>query len=67
MPVQVVITMNENGSVSINGPFDNKVLMLGLLETGKAAYLDFINQKARETRIVPATMIPPSDLIKGDS
>lgn len=39
---QLTVTLNANGSVSISGPINNKILCYGLLEAGRAALDDYI-------------------------
>jgi hypothetical protein len=51
------ITINENGSVSVNGPIDDKMLCYALLELARDAVKDF--QKP-EPKIQPAA---PSDIV----
>jgi len=40
------IVLNANGSVSINGPINNKILAYGMLEAGRAALDDYVPQGA---------------------
>jgi hypothetical protein len=39
---QMVITLNANGSVTIAGPINNKLLSYGLLESARKALDDFV-------------------------
>jgi len=41
----LTIVLNANGSVSINGPINNKLLAYGLLEAGRKALDDYIPQE----------------------
>lgn len=52
-PIQLVVTLNPGtGKVAINGPIDNQVLCLGMLEAGKAALLDYAKRpKAEQPRV----------------
>lgn len=47
---QLVITMNVNGQVAVNGPVQDRILCLGMLELAKLAVLNY--QPA--PKIVPA-------------
>lgn len=52
----LAITINENGSVSVNGPLDDKMLCYALLGCAQDAVRDF---KKPEPKIQPAA---PADL-----
>ena len=58
MAVQLIISMDDNGQVGVNGPIDNQVLAYGLLMIAHNAIYDYHKQK--ENRITPATLIPPT-------
>jgi len=47
----MTITLNANGSVSINGPINNKILCYGLLEAARKALDDYIPQDRPEILI----------------
>jgi hypothetical protein len=47
-PPQITVTLNPNGSVSISGPINNKILCYGLLEAGRKALDDYVPQAAPE-------------------
>jgi len=42
---QITITLNPNGSVTISGAINNKILAYGLLEAGRAALDDYVPQQ----------------------
>ncbi len=42
MPIQFVIQRNDDGSVSVSGPIEDKTLAYGLLECAKDAIRDFV-------------------------
>lgn len=52
--VQMIISMDETGQVEVNGPIENKVVALGLLEVAKDAIIKFHDKSSDERRIVPA-------------
>jgi hypothetical protein len=40
--IQLLITMDKTGQVIVNGPVDQKMLCLGLLEMAKIAVTNFV-------------------------
>lgn len=56
-PIQIVIAMTPDGQVSVNGPLENKVLMLGLLEIAKDLAL---KHKQEEAPRVIRPMVAPT-------
>ena len=50
---QLVITLNQNGTVTINGPINNKILSYGLLESARKALDDFVPNQPPEI-VVPS-------------
>ena len=62
--IEVTITYDETtGRLGINGPFQNKMLMYGLLEMAKEAVAT-VGKGAQEQRIAPATIMPNPDFFK---
>jgi hypothetical protein len=59
--IQLVISMDETGSVNVNGPIQNLLLCYGLLEMAKVAINDHAKQNQR--LVQPVTLgvpgIPP--------
>ena len=53
MKMELVISMDERGNVSVSGPIENMVVCFGLLEVAKDAVRNFSAQSQK--RIVPAT------------
>ena len=47
------IALNANGSVSISGPINNKILCYGLLEAGRAALDDYVPQEQPGIVLLP--------------
>ncbi len=56
--IEIRIMMEEDGRVQFGANIQNTLQILGLLEMGKQAYLTSLQQA--ESRIVPATMVPPN-------
>jgi hypothetical protein len=57
--IRMVIDFDErNGQVTVNGPIDNKLLALGLLELARKAVWDFGPAKA--AGILLARGLPPA-------
>ncbi len=54
--VQLVITMEENGHINVNGPIENKILCFGLLKIVEKIIMDFQPPKV----IVPNIVVPNS-------
>lgn len=50
---QIVIALEDNGSVSVQGPLHEKVVMFGLLEAAKDAVRSWKPQT-----VIPASSIP---------
>lgn len=44
--MQLVITVNPNGSISVSGPINDKVLCYGLLESAKDAVKQHVDQSS---------------------
>ena len=51
--VQLVITMDEKGQIMVNGPVENKILCLGLLEFGKIAVINHVPSPIIKPELVP--------------
>jgi len=59
----IVIKLRSNGTVHVEGPLQDKILSLGLLELAKQIV---VNQKAEEpSKIIRPVLIPPADLGRG--
>lgn len=60
MQAQLIITMEDNGTVNVNGPINNKVLAYGLLAVAHDAIKDFNDQQKKSGIItaVPPNLIP---------
>ena len=64
----LTITIEDNGSISVNGPIHDKILAYGMLEGAKDAIREFIATQAKGEgpRIaVPAMRLPPNGGLKG--
>lgn len=49
---QIVIAMDNRGQINVNGPLENKLLMLGLLECAKETVIEF-SKKAQQNIVQP--------------
>lgn len=57
--IQLVIQWDPNtGEINVNGPVDQEILCLGLLEKAKQAVMAHAQKKAEGARIVPALVVP---------
>ena len=63
-PQAVVLTiiLNSNGTVSINGPIQNRLLCYGLLKMAEEALVDFKN--SQKVNLVKPTSNDIADLLK---
>jgi hypothetical protein len=53
------ITFDQlTGQVQVNGPIQNLVLCMGMMEMAKQALHDFAKEQAKGQRIVPAKAMP---------
>lgn len=52
MKVELVISMDENGAVSVNGPIENMILCLGLMEVAKESIIEYSKQAAKKVQPV---------------
>jgi len=60
----LVIRLNDDGNVAVEGPIDNKLIALGLLEVAKDAIIKHHDKQTSERRIIPATgmtLVPPKN------
>ncbi len=63
-PVAVVnITLYSNGSIKVNGPLHDKILMYGLLHYAMDAISS--QKQGEESKIIKPIFIPPGDLGDG--
>jgi len=51
--VQLVLTLDDNGKLGVNGPIQNKIFVLGMLELAKEAICEYHKQQAQ--RVQPPT------------
>ena len=50
---KLVIWINPDGTVAVNGPLDNKMLCYGLLDCARDAIKDFNDNKNKSAIVVP--------------
>jgi hypothetical protein len=59
---QLTILLNDDGTVGVSGPIDNKMLSYGMLETAKEAI--FLHNQNKDKRIIAAPaglrVVPPN-------
>jgi hypothetical protein len=55
MQCQILITLEDDGRVNVNGPLENKLLCYGLLEVAKETIVIFQQQMAK--KVQPATEV----------
>lgn len=61
--LKLIITINPDGSVSVNGPINDKVICYGMLEAAKDAIREHHARLAiaNADRIIPARQIPKTN------
>ena len=57
--IQLIITMDDQGQVSVNGPIQNQMLAFGLLEMAKVAIVDFNKQQQNKVQPAPPGLVIP--------
>jgi hypothetical protein len=57
MEMVLTITMAPDGTVSVNGPIQNRVLCYGMLEAAKEAVHQF--GEKQQQLVQPVTIMPP--------
>lgn len=62
MPLQLVITLDDNQKLDVKGPIQNKLVVFGMLELAKEAIIKFHDQA--EQRVQPAAPEDVAALIK---
>jgi len=58
MPIELKITLDDTGQISLAGPLDNKLICYGLLELAKEAVQKIHDQAQRRVHLAPATAVP---------
>lgn len=56
--ITLTITQTADGTVSVNGPIQNRPLCYAMLELARDCIKDF-NDRAAKSPIVPASVMPP--------
>lgn len=51
--ISITVTMERDGSISVNGPLTNPVLCYGLLESGKDAVRRYAAEQSEKRIITP--------------
>jgi hypothetical protein len=55
----LTITLDQlTGAVQVNGPIQNPMICMGMMEMAKQAIHDFAKEQAKGQRIVPAAAMP---------
>ena len=55
----LTITLDQlTGAVQVNGPIQNPLVCMGMMEMAKQAIHDFAKEAAKNQRIVPAASMP---------
>jgi hypothetical protein len=55
----LTITLDQaTGAVQVNGPIQNPMVCMGMMEMAKQAIHDFAKEAAKGQRIVPASSMP---------
>lgn len=57
--IQLVIQMDETGSVNVSGPIQNQLLCFGLLEMAKVAIQDHAKQNQQRVQPAPPGLVIP--------
>lgn len=66
--IQLIITMDDQGQVSVNGPIQNQLLSFGLLEMAKTAISEHNKQQAdKRVQLAPPGLAVPPVLPGGKS
>jgi len=60
---KIVIKLHSNGSVEVEGPFNDKILCYGLLEMGKEIIKGHVPEQ--KNILVPQLVVPPGLVGKG--
>ena len=55
---QVTITLEDDGSVTVNGPLQDKILMYGLLGAARDVVVDYAHQSANRVMLAPGPLAP---------
>lgn len=53
MKFEIVVSMDEKGNVSVNGPIENKIVCYGMLEVARQAVEKFNPQKKTIQPVTP--------------
>lgn len=64
MPIQLIITLNDDGQIGVNAPLQDKVLCYGLLEVARDAIQKYHEQQPQKrsslVAVPPGTVVPKS-------
>lgn len=55
--IQITITLDENGAISVNGPLENPILCYGLLVMAKDAIANHVSMAQRRVQPAPASAL----------
>lgn len=57
--IQLIISMDDQGHIGINGPIQNTMLCFGLLEMAKLAIVDHAKQNEKRVQPAPPGLVLP--------
>ena len=61
MPIELKVTLLDDGRLSVSGPIEDEIFAYGLLEKGRLAIQKHNENKSNEQRIIPAAFgLPPA-------
>jgi hypothetical protein len=55
--VQLIITLDAQGQIQVNGPLDNMLLCFGLLELAKVSVKDYNVAKQQRVQLAPPSAL----------
>ena len=59
MPTQLVITLEDNGQLNVNGPLDNLLMCYGMLQLAHDSIKDYAVLKQQRVRLATPGSMPP--------
>ena len=59
MPTQLVITLEDNGQLNVNGPLDNLLMCYGMLSLAHDSIKDYAASKQNRVQLATPGSVPP--------